>query len=421
LVAANPYTRTDSIILGIQGKLIKNAQLDVQLSNLNKDWLQLNKKMLTPINIWLQKNNFDFYSSTKTVYYPFGGPDFLFAQTSFPLASRYILVGLENTGKLPEFNLKDATQWTSYIKSLNHSLRYLNKAGYFVTKQMEEDLKQPELEGVVNIFLLYLAKLNFTVSQIDYCSLNAKGELVSLGKKQSSIVRIKFNNGINNSELLYFKQNLANNALEKHPEFENYLSRQSKFHTYMKSASYILFDNNFSKHRDFILKNSIDIYQDDSGMPYKYLKNNFKVEELYGTYSQTTKSFKYGYQENLKKDVDENSFGELPFDVGYNQWINEGVLIYAHNDTSRNVKTEYKFGVQIAALSIPQTPKKIKSMGYVPIELKEDNLYKYLLGYYKDYKQCFDIKTRIQEEYPDAFIVVMKDNHRISLDEYLKH
>ncbi|MCK5536233.1 MAG: hypothetical protein KAI79_05360 [Bacteroidales bacterium] len=422
----NVSTKADSIIQGIQGKLINNTLLEAQLKELNSDWNQLNSKLITPIQNWIIKEQFKFYTSKNTVYYPFGGPDFLFAQAHFPQARKYILVGLENTGTLPSFDLNNAQEWANYIKKLNYSLRYLNKAGYFVTKQMMEDLKQPELNGVVHLFLLYIAKLNFVITNIEYCSINNEANLIKANKNEAKIIRIKFKdkNAVE-KELIYFQQNLANNALASNKNFENYLSKQKPFHSYMKSASYILFKEDFIHHRNFILNNSCDIFQDDSGIPYQFLQKQFKTE-LFGNYSQTTKSFKQDYQKDLKSELDRINPTQLPFKIGYNQWVKETILLYAHNDSTRKkqiiAKTpEFEFGVQIVALSIPTSPKKLKIANLVPIQTRENKMYKYIIGYYDNYEKCVEIRNQLQKtKYPSAFIVIYKNKQRISTDEYIK-
>ena len=51
-----------------------------------------------PISQWAQKNLGEAHTST--VFYPFSGPDFVFANLLFPRANNYILCGLESSGPI---------------------------------------------------------------------------------------------------------------------------------------------------------------------------------------------------------------------------------------------------------------------------------------------------------------------------------
>jgi hypothetical protein len=412
--------KSNKIIQTLKGKLIQSPAYISQLEKVNSDWQILQSKIINPFDEWLIQQNFTFRKSTSTVYYPFGGPDFLFVQTIYPNSEKYILAGLENIGTIPTIN--NDQEWINYLKQLNQALRYLHKAGYFVTKQMTEDFKQSDLDGVVHLFLLFLAQLDMQIEQIEFLSLSSEGNLAKCAPKQATALRISFITNENKSkELIYFKQNLANQALEKEKAYQLFLSKQKPFHTYMKSASYILFDKEFTVHRDFILNQSSDIFQDDSGIPLAQLQKQFSVD-AYGKYTATTKSFPYGFQADLKNLAANNK--KLPFKIGYNQWIEETILLYAHNKQEKPVISAketgiYKFGVQIAALSIPINNEKLKTLGMIPLEIREEQMYKYIIGYFENYEETLKIKNKIvQENFPHAFIVIYKNNERISTNEY---
>jgi len=418
----NETAKSNNIIQAIKGKLIQSPEYISQLAKLNTDWQILHSKIINPFDEWLTQQNFSFRKSTSTVYYPFGGPDFLFAQTIYPKSEKYILAGLENIGTIPNLDITNANDWINYLKQLNQALRYLHKAGYFVTKQMTEDFKQSDLDGVVHLFLLFLAQLDNQIEQIEFLCLTTEGNLAKCQQKEATVLRITFKTNENiTKELIYFKQNLANQALEKEKGYQLFLSKQKPFHTYMKSASYILFDKEFTQHRDYILGHSTDIFQDDSGIPLAQLQKHFSVE-AYGKYSATTKSFPYGFQEDLKNLVSNNK--QLPFKIGYNQWIEETVLLFANSKAEKPIISAkqtgtYKFGVQIAALSIPIDNAKLKTMGLIPIEIREEKLYKYIIGFFDNYEETLKIKNKIaQENFPNAFIVVYKNNQRISTNDY---
>src|SRR5581483_1819506 len=91
--------------------------------------------------------------------------------------------------------------------------------------------------------------------------------------------------------------------------------------TYIKSASYLLHANFMSNMRSLILKNSIAVVEDDTGIPFKYFQegNRFDIK-LYGQYTKPVSDFPYlslqkPLQEAFQKDS--SKIGKLPFHLGY--------------------------------------------------------------------------------------------------------
>jgi len=431
-------SKVDSILLGIKGELKftngnKNYKKNLQI--LNSNWNVINNHLVSKVSQWAKSENFPFYTDSATVYYPFGGPDFLFAQAIFPSAKKYILVGLENIGDIDNIKLNNATYFSDYLSKLSHSLRYVYKAGYFVTKQMMKDLEQDNLDGTLHLFLFYLAKLDYKIIDIDYMRFNSEHELVQSKEIEPHILRIKFKDAQQNSkELIYIKQNLSNYGITQSPNYHTYLKKSKPFHSYMKSASYILFNKKFSIERNFLLANSKDILQDDSGIQYKFLKNYFNVL-LYGNYTQTTKTFKWAFQKDLFLDLATKKAGSLKFKIGYNRWLNETVLLYATRNkefykSKLNIENQVvnsldelnlQFGVQIAALSSKKNKNKYSILGYEPQIIEENGLYKYIIGFFDSYTDCEKIKKDIiNQKYHKAFLVVYKDGRKISPDEWYK-
>jgi hypothetical protein len=85
--------------------------------------------------------------------------------------------------------------------------------------------------------------------------------------------------------------------------------------------------------RQFILKNSVAILQDDTGVPYSYLKDSTQWKLLlYGEYTKPVKDFgKMGYQPDLAKKMkeDSESIPKLPFHLGYHWGSKKDVLLLA--------------------------------------------------------------------------------------------
>ena len=75
-------------------------------------------------------------------YYPFSGPDFLYADAFFPDASTYILAGLEPTGQIPDV-LKLRSRSVAHRTGEAHEPRSApcSKTSYFITSEMGADLQ----------------------------------------------------------------------------------------------------------------------------------------------------------------------------------------------------------------------------------------------------------------------------------------
>lgn len=117
----------------------------------------------------------------------------------------------------------------------------------------------------------------------------------------------------------YFLCNAENHAMQKHGKILHFFNKNvpDQTCTYFKSASYLMHYQAFSMVRDFCLKKSNSILEDDTGMPYKCLVDQFDVK-LWGVYEMPIRDFSGVFQSDLnsffrsRKDV-----GQLPFSMGY--------------------------------------------------------------------------------------------------------
>ena len=129
-----------------------------------------------------------------------------------------------------------------------------------------------------------------------------------------------FKQGSNHEQTLYYvSANVVNKKFEEN--VKKYFNKALAGHTvasYLKAASYLMHWSGFSDMRDIILNNSQYIVGDDSGIPYKYLTENFDVT-LYGTYVRPQNIFHMEKQPELDRAYIENAdkVKPLPFRIGY--------------------------------------------------------------------------------------------------------
>jgi hypothetical protein len=423
-------------------------------SNIQQAWARTESEDLEPITRWTRENIIAGNPQyTATVFYPFSGPDILYANAFFPFAQNYVLVGLEKIGSLPHIESLSQDAVNEYLTGIRASQRYLNKHGYYMTTHMQKDFAQSELNGTIHLILYYLALTKHEILGVEEIAVNNYGTVTEkqLGNIRGIRVDFSTENLKNKQSVYYFKLDLSNENMVNNEGFSRFLSNQFDLHTYMKSASYILHDSHFSTICDFILTKSIKILQDDTGVPYyKFKKTPFELT-LFGKYTSTIKDFKNHYQPELKKalDLQENKH-ELPFIVGYSSWLGETLLMYATKNKeeakllAEKEKTKKKETIVSAneknvvknEVNSEKTParklvykvqflfsakyfkegstefKGLKNVGYY----QENGAYKYTIGNEISAQDCILLKKKaVEAGFEDAFIVAFFDGKRISL------
>ena len=91
-------------------------------SFIDSSWALLEKKRLQAMKTWGRKEFELTNAETKTVFYPFSGPDYLTANAFFPNADTYIMLGLEPVGKLPDVVSFKNGEASDYVNDFKKSL-----------------------------------------------------------------------------------------------------------------------------------------------------------------------------------------------------------------------------------------------------------------------------------------------------------
>lgn len=420
-------------------------------------WEKTEGEDLEPIMRWTRENMIAGNPSYKsTLFYPFSGPDILYGNAFFPYARNYVLVGLERPGSLPHLDGLSNELLNDYLTSIRSSQRYISKHGYFITKHMQQDFSKNNLNGTIHLVLYYLARTKHQILSVEEIALNNYGNVTE--KKFGNIrgFRVDFakTNLKHKQSIYYFKMDLSNDNVEENPGLVRFLKNQFSMQTYMKSASYILHDSNFSTLRDFIMNKSKKILQDDTGIPYYKLKASGLDLKLFGKYTSTIKDFKNNYQPDLKKALDgQKNKHSLPFIVGYSSWLGETLLMYAkskdvgdeellvNNSLKETVKKEiikkvepiikksnetnqrklnYRVQILFSSRFLKEGAvefKGLKNVGYYQVE----GAYKYTVGNEKTASDCLLLREKARESgFEDAFIIALFNGKRISLRQAKK-
>jgi hypothetical protein len=265
----------------------------------------------------------------KTIFYPFSGPDILYASLFFPDAEKFILIGLEPVGTLPKFNKQEGDSLKEYYNKLNTSLNAILKFSFFRTESMSKDLKNTEVDGTVHLLFLFLSRTGNSIVSAKPITIDSMGnkaylpsfEKLKTGKFKSKGVEIIFNTPDNKTkELNYYSLNIADDGLRNNGGFKIYLQNLKDFNTYLKGASYLLHKTYFSFVRNVILNGASTIVQDDSGIAFKYFEKS-KASwsyKLFGNYTKPISLFKNSFQKDLDSLYRQKGSSALGFGIGYN-------------------------------------------------------------------------------------------------------
>ncbi len=306
------------------------------ISTTNKIWKHIQDSTLNKINDFNIGKNIIENTDTNTCFYPFGGPDFLYANVFYPNAENYILMGLEKLGTVPDLSKKTNTEIDLLLGHLNESMAYLNKSGYFVTSHMSRDFSKSMMNGTIHTILYFAANRNFSIKQLDYGFIDKTGKfIVNSNKKESGYYRTFDLTVVDTAgftkHVYYISADIADFKIKTNPYFVSFVKSFGKTTCFIKSASYIPAHKSFSIVRNLILENSVKIIQDDTGIPYKILNEKTKWNlEFWGLYTSTIKDLSWGLQPDLKEAVKGHPNNKkLPFRISYNGNYGEGIILVA--------------------------------------------------------------------------------------------
>ena len=300
-IAGTYFCEKTTPILEKHAKFIRNA------------WNKLYKDSLGRVPNWTAKNISRHIKKSDTLFYPFGGPDVSYAISFFPNITRYILVGLEPLGNFDQ--IEKSLEKTETFDSIQTAFSHYLRKGYFVTSEMQTQLSNNTIKGGLNLIILALQKLNFSIQEIESCFINTNGKIVQSDQNGIDCVKIVCQKNSQKKEIYYIKTNLdnENRKLDGLIKFV----RQFEFSTFIKSSSYALHNRGFSKVRSFILDRTNCILQDDTGIPFNFFRKNWNIH-IFGTYTEPTLPVFQVYKQNsLREYYSKNKVTPIPFPIGY--------------------------------------------------------------------------------------------------------
>lgn len=316
--------------------LIKKQQWISYSKSFDTIWKKVEAKSLSKARHWADTELAQINKETKTLFYPFSGPDFLYATTFFPNADKYILFGLEKTGSVPNVNKLNDQNMNGLFVAINKALDEILNCSFFITKSMNTELNNQEVDGVLPVILLFMGRTGQTVKEIKNANIEANGKVTVADtfitykgpNRFSKGVEITFSPAGKDSvikKLYYFPEDFTDEALGKNPGCTTYLQNlDSNVTTLVKSASYLMHGQIFSYIRNIVLKKSRYLLQDDSGIAYHFFDKTKWNIQLYGTYENPIPVFNYCYQADIKAAY---AKGSKTFDFKYGYGNGRNILL----------------------------------------------------------------------------------------------
>jgi hypothetical protein len=342
----NQFNNITAVLSGYKGKannlnyLFDTLIWDAHSKFIDSSWTRLERKRLQAMKDWGRKEFEVPNAKAKVIFYPFSGPDYLTANAFFPNADKYIMLGLEPVGKLPDLAKFKKGEPSEYSNDFKKSLGDIFDKSYFITRKMQSDFQAQKVNGLLPILAFFIKRTGNEILDIKYLVRYEQDSISEVAYDFKSEdrkpfgVRVDFLQEGKQKSVYYFKYDVSNKLFNDTTVFYKYINANTTdCITYIKSASYLLHAGFMSNMRDLILKNATSIIQDDTGIPFKYFEEGKKFDiKLYGEYTRPVEDFPYlSLQKPLQEAFHKDSLKvkKMPFHLGYHWGSKKDVIIFA--------------------------------------------------------------------------------------------
>lgn len=282
-------------------------------------WRKFDGRYFGPMRAFAATELVPRIGTLRTIFYLFGGPDFINAYALFPDASVYILGGLEPVGSLVPPEQLDAARIQAGLDNLRASTDVTLSFSHFITKDMKVELEQTDFKGVLPILLSFVALGGGEVLGVRTFS---PGDGIPAVE-----IQFRKNPAAPAQTLYYVQADVSNDGLKARPALLAWMERFGPAVSYLKAASYLLHESYFSRARDFLLTRSSAILQDDSGIPLRYFAG-WQIT-FFGAYTTPLEIFKKYFQPDLVQAYTVAGPVPLAFGTGYKWKVGESNLMLA--------------------------------------------------------------------------------------------
>jgi hypothetical protein len=253
-----------------------------------------------------------------TVVYPFGGGDLTSALVVFPTATEITTISLEAPGDVRVIDNIKPGQFGRDLQTISHDIGRLYKSAHSTTKSLQA-ASHSVLPGTLMFALTGLAVHDMEPVSLRYFDLDDQGDIryltesdlnarvaafnewEALGKKKKrdrhfwfeqdspfDKVEITFRpRSEPNATPRVFRHmvvNLDDTHTSLDPRAILHLKKKGKVSSMTKAASFLLWYDEFSNIRNYLLENIVWMITDASGLPPSYAEKNGFVQTTYGKF-----------------------------------------------------------------------------------------------------------------------------------------
>jgi len=248
-----------------------------------------------------------------TVVYPFGGGDLISALTVYPDATEVTTISLEHGGDPRRIRGLNGKELAGSLQVLRKKIWGLLVADNSTTANLQA-AQHSDIPGQLAFFLVALAIHGYEPVSLRYFKLNPDGslhyltaaEIQAMEETQATTLRGSWASpdmsvAFSHMELVFlavgaspdapvrvhrhFAANLADTAFEADPSLLRHLEAKGRVSAMTKAASYLLWREEFSKIRDYLLAHMDFMISDSTGVPPKYAEKAGFELLTYGTFT----------------------------------------------------------------------------------------------------------------------------------------
>jgi hypothetical protein len=261
--------------------------------------------------------------------------------------------------KLPRGSIAPA------LRNIEGSLRNIFALSYFITANLSQDLGSGPLNGTLPILYVFLVRSGKTIHDVSLIHLDEQGELLPDEATSQSApargVKIVFSDKGGRQKTLYYFTTDLSDQRNRNIAVLQFCKTFGQGDSFIKSASYLLHEDNFSQVRNFLLENSSLILQDDTGIPVSYFDAEKWLLRPFGRYTSPIPIFSGMYQTKLNELFQKFRPSPIDFGVGYRFRPNESNLMLAARnpvapemaDAIAKDDAQRKAGLEVTAAAEP--------------------------------------------------------------------
>jgi hypothetical protein len=278
-----------------------------------------------------------------TVVYPFGGGDLISALTTYPDLRDVTTMSLEHAGDPRRI-------WKVNSEQLKTSLRVIRatSSGLLVANDSKTEnlmkAQRGELPGQLSFFLIALAVHGYEPVSLRYIKVNPDGsvrgvtadDISKVEGTESKLLRKgwtapDFSEAFDNMELVFvkkgedpktqarvhrhFAEDMSDGGFGKDEALQHYLDGKGHVVAMTKAASYLLWREDFSTIRNWLLNHMEYMISDSTGIPPKFATAAGFEQQGYGRFKESFLGANAEYNEEFRKVW--KKAPELPFRYGY--------------------------------------------------------------------------------------------------------